>query len=716
MFALRARPYQEAVLDRLATERELHDRHRNLVVAATGSGKTVIAALDYRRLCAAAGRRLRLLFVAHRKEILQQSLHTFCHAMSDGDFGELWADGERPHRKDHVFASIQSLARADLTQLSPEHFDVVIVDEFHHGAATTYTDLLHWLKPTELIGLTATPERADVRSILEWFDGRIASELRLWDAIERGFLVPFQYFAVADGTDLRSVWRAGRYDLAGLSKLYTGDRVRAHLIVERLREHVDDPARMRALGFCVRVDHAVFMADVLNKAGIPSATVTGETPRGERREAVQRLRDGDLACLLTVDVFNEGIDIPEVDTVLFLRPTESATVFLQQLGRGLRRAEGKRCLTVLDFVGQPHESFRYVDRFRALLGRTGRRELKQQVERGFPFLPSGCSLQLDDRSQELVLENVSRGLRLNRRSLAKELRDCGATDLAGFLDAAGLELAELYRAGRTFTELARVAGLRHDRPGPESGVIGRGLGRLIHVDDRARLLGWSRWLDGASLGFEHRLMLLTTLLGREAAEDLDGAERRLRAHGALVEELRQLLAYLSDRLEHRTLPFLHPSRLPFEIHGRYRLNEVMAGFGDVRKGGLYLPREGVHFCKESGCNLLFVTLQKDEDDYSSTTMYADHALGPRRFHWQSQSGTRPTDTKGQRHVEHQALGVTPLLFVREHRKDERGETEPYVFLGPVRLESWSGSRPMDVIWEMETAIPAEVLQVARVVG
>ena len=717
VFTLRARPYQEAVLERLAAERAVHGRHHNLVVAATGTGKTVIAALDYRRLCVAAGRRLRLLFVAHRKEILQQSLHTFCHALSDGSFGELWVDGHRPHRKEHVFASVQSLARADLSGWSPEHFEVVIVDEFHHAAADTYDTLLKRLQPAELLGLTATPERADGKSVLEWFGGRIASELRLWDAIERGFLVPFQYLAVADQTDLRAAWRAGRYDVAALGKLLTGDGMRAHLIVEALRKQVADPTAMRALGFCVRVDHAKFMAAVFEEAGIRCAVVTGTTKSADRRAAVEQLRNGAIACLLTVDVFNEGVDIPEVDTVLFMRPTESATVFLQQLGRGLRRSEGKRCLTVLDFVGQPHEGFRYVDRFRALLGRMGRREIKRQVEMGFPFLPSGCSMELDARSQELILDNISKSLRLTRRSLGKELRESGARSLAEFLDAAGLELVDLYRGGRTYTDLRRIAGMLADAPGPDEGRLGKGLGRLIHVDDRTRLAAWQRWIRGRGSCPERlRLMLLTTLWGRDCAGDLDDAARRLWSHGAVVEELAQLLDVLDERIERQTLPLLHRSRVPLEVHGRYRLNEVMAAFGDVRKGALYLPREGVQFDQDSGCNLLFVTLQKSEDDYSASTMYADYALGPRRFHWQSQSGTRPTDKKGRRHIEHKAQGITPLLFVREHKKDERGETEPYVFLGQVTLESWSGERPMDVIWTLQSPMPADVLQVARVVA
>ena len=716
VFELRPRTFQKQVLERLTAERELHDRHRNLVVSATGTGKTVIAALDYARLCAAAGRRLRLLFVAHRKEILLQSRDVFRHAVSDGSYGELYVDGDRPIDGDHVFASVQSLAPIDLVSWARDHFDVLIIDEFHHATAPTYDRLLQHFRPAELLGLTATPERSDGRSVLDWFDGRIASELRIWDAIERGQLVPFQYFATHDATDLRSAWKRGKYDLGALEGLYTGHHARAHLIVEAIRENVLDATQMRALAFCVGVEHAAFMQRAFERAGIASALVVGTTPGSERREALRRLRDGELACVVTVDVFNEGVDIPEVDTILFLRPTDSATLFLQQLGRGLRVHNSKRCLTVLDFVGHTPDGFRYIDRFRALVGRVGRKELKAQVEAGFPYLPPGCSIQMDRVSQEIISANIASGLKLDRRSLAKELAASGETSLAGFLRQAGLELDELYRGGRTFSDLRRIVGLECPAPGPHEGQLGKGLGRVLHVDDRERISAWRRWLAGGRVDGRYELMLVTTLLGRESAGDLAAAGAVVRAHVALCSELGELLTYLEERIAHMTLPFVHASRLPLRVHGTYRLNEIMASLGDVRKGRLYSPREGVHFDQRSRCNLLFVTVHKDEDDYSPSTMYADYALDERRFHWQSQSGTRPDDKKGRRHVEHEVDGVTPLLFVRMRQKDDRNEREPYRFLGPVRLLGWSGERPMSVEWGLEEAMPAEVLRHARVVG
>ncbi len=383
---LEVRPfhYQQEMLDAIDVERVVHDRHRNLVVAATGTGKTVVAALDYRRLCR-SGHRPSLLFVAHRREILEQSLRTYREVLGDGDFGELHVGGTRPERWQHVFASVQSLTSYGVGNIPRDAFDVVVIDEFHHAEARTYQRILSHLQPTELLGLTATPERADGTDVRRFFDGRTAAELRLWDALGADLLCPFHYFVAADGTDLRSIsWVRGRYDEEQLSNVYTGNDARARIVLHQLRAKVSDVGAMRALGFCVSVSHAEYMAEVFRDAGIPARAVSGDTARAGRNQALADLRSRDVNILFAADLFNEGLDIPDVDTVLFLRPTESATVFLQQLGRGLRRTPDKAVLTVLDFVGHHRKEFRFDQKLRALTGAT-RSGLERQVKEGFPF-------------------------------------------------------------------------------------------------------------------------------------------------------------------------------------------------------------------------------------------------------------------------------------------------------------------------------------------
>jgi len=386
--------HQKEILDKLRVERERHNRFKNLVVSATGTGKTMVAAFDYERWKKNHSES-NLLFVAHREDILDQSLDMFRTVLKDGSFGEKLVGGYEPTEWNHVFASIQTLTSRGPDFLRPDAYDYVIVDEFHHAAARTYTELLNHLDPTVLLGLTATPERADGKSVLDWFDGRIAAEIRLWDALERNLLVPFQYFGVHDNTSLKRIsWTGGRYNTNELEDIYTADHARVSIIVEELQDKVVDVHSMCALGFCVSIDHAEFMAEEFNKRGISSLALTSNSSDEDRNTAKERLTSGELNVIFTVDLFNEGVDIPEADTVLFLRPTESPTVFLQQLGRGLRHSDDKSCLTVLDFIGNAHRNFRYDIRYRALTG-ASRKELKENLQNGFPHLPPGCSIDLD---------------------------------------------------------------------------------------------------------------------------------------------------------------------------------------------------------------------------------------------------------------------------------------------------------------------------------
>ena len=544
--AIRLHPYphQIAVLEALAAERSA-GHARNLVIAATGTGKTVIAALDYKALCGREGGRPSLLFVAHRREILEKSRATYRAALGDGGFGELLTGTDRPLVGRHVFASIQSLHGRRLKELNPDAYDVVVVDEFHHSEADTYTALLNQLQPKVLLGLTATPERTDGRSILGWFGDRIAAESRLWDALDQGLLVPFQYFGVADQTDLSQIdFRAGRYSIAALEQVYTADDHRAAQVLRALTERVRDPSEMRALGFCVSVKHAEFMAAFFNQRGLAAVSVTGETPSGDRSAAVRRLAAGELCALFTVDVFNEGIDIPAVDTVLFLRPTESATLYLQQLGRGLRLHEGKSCLTVLDFIGRANRRFRFDRRFRALLGGGTRAEVREAVEQAFPRLPSGCSIQLEEAAQRAVLDNIKRTLS-NWDALAEDLVE--DWPLSTFLDKADVDLRELYLNGKSFSALRRHRGFID---AVADNAITRALPRLLHVDDLDRLTHWRMWLaeDKPPVAdpSDPRQLMLFAVLGQATRRvgELRDFFAELWSDRVVLGEVRQLLTVL----------------------------------------------------------------------------------------------------------------------------------------------------------------------------
>ena len=506
--------YQQEILDKLEAERTVRGYTRNLVVAATGTGKTVISALDYKRFRKQnPDRPCRLLFVAHREEILKQSLYTFRAVLKDANFGELFVGNYKPENIDNLFMSIQTFNSQSFTEkTSPDFYDYITVDEFHHAAAPTYQKLLSYYQPRILLGLTATPERMDGKNILPYFSNRIAAEIRLPEAIDRKLLCPFQYFGVTDTVDLDALkWSAGGYQKSELEHIYTfsgavADR-RADHVVTALLKYVTDIDEVKGLGFCVTVDHAEFMCRYFNDHNIPSMCLTGQSSDEERAAAKRRLVSGEVRFIFVVDIYNEGVDIPEVNTVLFLRPTESLTVFLQQLGRGLRLSEDKECLTVLDFIDEP-------------------------VELGF---------------------------------------DC-----------------------------------------------------------------------------------------------------------------------------------------PLDLHCTYTRDQLLVALDFMKPSTV---REGVKWLPDKQLDVFFVTLNKADKDYSSTTMYNDYSINESLFHWQSQSTTAENSPTGQRYIHHKERGSKVLLFVREFKADRMtGGAEAYTYLGTANYVKHTGSRPMNITWQLNRPIPAKFLK------
>lgn len=722
-FDITPRPFQQTILERLQVER-LRGHANTLVVAATGTGKTVMAALDYRSLRATLPR-ARLLFVAHRDSILKQSREMFRHVLRDGSFGELWVGGQRPDRWEHVFASVQSLRASDFAAIDPTQFDVVIVDEFHHAAADSYAALLDHLRPAHLLGLTATPERTDGLDILRWFNGRIAVELRLWDALEEGLLAPFHYFGIHDSTDLTAVsWRRGTgYDIAQLTNLYTGSDVWVAKIIEAVNDKIGNPGAMRALGFCVGIDHAHFMADRFNRAGINARVVTSRTTADERQAAMDDLRDGKVQVLFTVDLFNEGVDIPSIDVVLMLRPTESATIFLQQLGRGLRKAPGKDVLTVLDFVGIQNRQFRFDQRFRRLLGRT-RRELEDDIRQDFPFLPAGCRINLDHVARQIVLDNVRTALPSTWRQRIQELRTLGDVPLVDYLHETGLELDDIYKGNRTWTGLRRAAGLATTAPCPGEVALGRGIARLLHVDDLDRigryqqLLAADRPPTSASLdGITRRSceVLLLTLLAPDKGDymSLDQALEELWRHDELRVELLTVLDLLKAQAVHLTEPLNIGRNIPLSVHASYTSNEVLAAVGASNVVSPLTLREGVYWHPGTQTDLFFVTLEKAERDYSPTTRYLDYAISDTLFHWESQAKTTATSDTGQRYINHRQRGTNVVLFIRLAKTDGSGRTMPYFCAGTARYVQHRSERPMQITWHLDRALPGDTFAAYR---
>ena len=722
--------YQQEILDRLEAERTVRGYTRNLVVAATGTGKTVISALDYKRFRKQnPGKPCRLLFVAHREEILRQSLYTFRAVLKDANFGELFVGNYRPETIDYLFLSIQTFNSQDFTaKTALDLYDYIIVDEFHHAAAPTYQKLLSYYQPKILLGLTATPERMDGKSILPYFNYRIAAEIRLPEAIDRKLLCPFQYFGVTDTVDLNTLkWSAGGYDKGEMSALYTFSGAvanrRADLVVSSLLKYVTDIDEVKGLGFCVTVDHAQFMSRYFNDHGIPSIFLTGKSSDEERNSAKDRLVGGDIRFIFVVDIYNEGVDIPEVNTVLFLRPTESLTIFLQQLGRGLRLAEGKECLTVLDFIGQANKRYNFKDKFAALLSNTSR-GVTREIKDGFVSAPKGCYIQLEKKAAKYILDNI-RASYGNTAGLVSRVasftEDSGLElTLANFLEYYHLDPRTIYKFS-TFSRLCARADVMDDFQEPLEEALTKAMGRLAVTDSRR----WIRFLlellprldnvNFAALGeLEQRMlqMFYVTVWGK-AAEDWASDEvldhlYALSDSPVLLGELQELLRYQYEQIDFIDEPVDLGFDCPLDLHCTYTRDQLLVALDFLKPSTV---REGVKWLPEKKLDVFFVTLNKSDKDYSPTTMYNDYSINENLFHWQSQSTTAADSPTGQRYIHHRERGSKVLLFVREFKSDRiNGGAAAYTFLGTANYVKHEGSRPMNITWKLDRPIPAKFLK------
>lgn len=729
IFDITPYPYQQEILDKLDAERKVRGLYRNLVVAATGTGKTVISAFDYKRFCAEhKGQPCRLLFVAHREEILEQSISCFRGVLKDANFGDLFVGGyNKPESIDHLFMSIQTFNSQDwASKTSPDFYDTIIVDEFHHAAAPTYQKLLTYYQPQILLGLTATPERMDGKSVTEYFGDRIAAEIRLPEAIDRKLLCPFQYFGVTDTIDLDDLkWTRGGYDKTELSNIYvlnaeTAKR-RCNSIISALMKYTTDINDVKGLGFCVSVAHAQFMSDYFNESGIPSMFLTGESPDEERSNAKKRLVSGEVRFIFVVDIYNEGVDIPEVNTVLFLRPTESLTIFLQQLGRGLRLANNKECLTVLDFIGQANKKYNFEDKFAVLLDNTTR-SVQREIKDGFVSVPKGCYIQLERKAKEYILDNIrsSFGVRaglVTRLSTFEE--DSGKPlTLSNFLDYYHLDPRSLYIRG-SFSRLCVLAGVYDEFSEPLEDVLTKAFPRICAIDSRRwiafllNLLDDLDAVDFAKLPAAEAAMLrmFYCTVWQDSAEDLSSNEvwdnlYALSDSPVMLAELKDLLRYNLSRIDFIDEPVDMGFDCPLDLHCTYTRDQLFLALGFMKPTTV---REGVKWLPDRQCDVFMITLNKSDKEYSPTTMYNDYSINDWMFHWQSQSTTSADSPTGQRYIHHKERGTKVLLFVREFKTDLAGAA-PYTFLGLADYMQHDGSRPMNITYKLHRAIPAKYLR------
>lgn len=706
---------------------------RAAVIAATGVGKTLLAAFDAGALARELGRapdQLSVLFVAHREELLQQACAAYQRVHPSATTG-LLVSGQRPGHAGAVFATVQSLLNHP--ELLDRHYHQVVVDEFHRAAAASYRAVIGRLRFDFLLGLTATPERADGHDVLALCDYNVAYEVRLPEAVNQGWLLPFHYFGIADNVDYAPVpWRSGGFDPEALENALLLES-RTDLILRHALEKGYDGRRRATVGFCAGVRHARYMAQTLGNRGFRAEAITGAVPPAERQRLYDDFADPGhpLEWLFVADVMNEGIDLPAINALLFLRPTQSPGLFLQQLGRGLRHHPGTDVLTVLDFVGHHKNALIPLQ----ALGQAALRLVGHRPHLPLQFNPpQDCAVVLEDQTEAILLK-VQRELPATGgkiahaaayRLLREELGHPPA--LMDFWNRPGMpEFRELRRTFGSWVECRAAMGDADDwEREVAQDPLARALLRAAETNLQLQRVGayalvWAmaffpddppRGVDAfferfpqwqpeqdVDLARAHKTLGKKPVWGPLLRDGtLDPALRaRLRTDPRLAQEVERRLEYLlaCDHMERHGGVLRTPGALT-RYHG-YRRSEIVNHLGVQ-----YDPARHNTGVVQVGSDIALLT-QLDTRDARAGHQYQNRFLEDRRlFSWESQNRMVPGRGAGQAIAEHRRLGHTLHLFVQP------GGAGLYFYLGPVGAEDIQGSAPFTAILRLPERLPATV--------
>ena len=741
---------QKSAMEELALLRETGSQ-RALAVAATGTGKTFMAAFDVQQV-----KPKKMLFLVHREMILEKAMESFAKVVNvpKNKMGIL-SGNQKSYDADYLFATIQTMNR-EFYSYQPDEFDYIVVDEAHHATSPSYKKVLDHFKPKFLLGMTATPERSDDGNVFDLFDNNLAIDIRLRQALEENLLVPFHYYGITDetGVDL-SEDKLTPDQIA--EKLNVSSRV--DFIIDKMNFYGHDGPKRKALGFCITKKHAEFMAAEFNRRGIPSTFLTGDHSEAERQRQIKLLESETdaLNVIFTVDIFNEGVDIPSVNTVLMLRPTESAIVFTQQLGRGLRKAEQKEFLTVLDFIGNYSKSFLIAI---ALYGSRSvtKKEITHAVRKGFRNIPGPTNIRMDEIAKEQILEQLERE---NFYALKYLIEDYQAfkSALAGkipyrlqdYLTLEGapdpvLFFSKSVSSNRSDNYVAFLQKVEKTNP-------------LIQklVTNQSFMTVYTKLLSYLPLKRPHELAILElgfsqkTFTLEEAVEQVnrhvDGDQKDTTLHALetfnlnyadkkeilgikILEEIADNLyafneEFMQSLVDEETGPFISDAihyglmryknefghrdlGYPFlDLYSEYSQREVgmMANYRNTHSSfrGSTLQNElgGAHY-------FLFIDLHKDEDIEESIN-YKDKFVNQKQFQWESPNSTKVDSDRGRDLAQNKVNGKTIHLFVRKY-KTVNNVTQRYTYIGRADAISYRNEKPIEIQYQLENKMPIDLYQ------
>lgn len=724
-------------LDRLRN----HGEDKALVIAATGTGKTYMSAFDVKQC-----NPKRLLFLVHREEILKKAKETFEKLLKDKSIQTgLFTGNSKEKEAPYLFATIQTMHK-HLESFDKDYFDYIIIDEAHHAASNTYLNVLNHFTPKFTLGMTATPERSDNNNIFDLFDNNVALEVRLHEALDEELIIPFHYFGVTDieGVDLSDV------DIDNIAELTKRLKVneRVDFIIDKMNFYGNDGEYRKCLGFCVSIEHANYMAEEFNKRGIKSVALSGDDSVDKRDEYIKKLEDDndDLEVVFTVDIFNEGVDIPAINTVLMLRPTNSPIIFIQQLGRGLRKHDSKEFLTVLDFIGNHSKTFLIVI---ALNGSRyyDKDSLKVAVATNFANVPGCTHIQIDEIAKDQILEQIDNENFRSMKYLKEEYNEFktmnngrvpyllldyikfeGAPDPIKFIDnkktylgfVANVEkdneLKKLLSDEKFESALKELSSKLPLKRVYEFAILKYLLKHDSITKDKAKsaILKYIKSVDDDSVlhSFEYlnqdyydsvqikgKLKLVDYIdevlyISDEFKNILDNVDYR-----KYIEDVINygIFRYEKEfKEEYYSVPF-------FKLYEQYSMVDA-AYLSNYRK--IHSSFRGSGLLVKGNDYFLFIDLHKEEG-IDERINYKDKFMSEEYFQWQSPNATKQDSDRGKNIIFNKDRGINLHLFVRKYRELD-GKSEPYIYIGKGDTVEYEGEKPITVKIKLEHEVPASI--------
>ena len=775
---------QKRVLQKLR-ETRINENKKGLVISATGTGKTYLAAMDIKQFFEIYSNtenklfekpkisNIKFLFIAHREELLENAMNVFSRILTidKNEFGKIYG-GLKETNKSMVFASIQSL-RNCYNEFKHNFFDYIIVDEFHHSMSDSYLKTLSYFQSKFLLGLTATPKRMDGKDILSLCDYNIVDEIGIKEALEEDLIVPFHYFGVNDYTiNYDNIpYKNGKYnEKILLENLLLNTRT--DYIVEKINKFGFDGDELSAVAFCQNIDHAFFMKEEFSKKGYKSAVITANTSSNERSEILEKFKNKKIEILCVVDILNEGIDIPTINLLLFLRPTMSSTIFIQQIGRGLRKAKNKDFVTIIDFIGNHKKDYLLINYFSSEVDNkdtlfTKKEKIINEIKNQFSNIPKSCYAELDRICQNRIIEKIEK-INFSSKNILKEMYLDYKAEI-GKSENEILKVSDFDTNIELFQELSLKLGSFYNAQLQfENSEIKQNKIFLLNSEETEFLA----YLEKKLTIVEPFTYLIVKYLINNDFINLEIIVDEYKNYFNIKDDFQKeyvINRIFTELVEDKILEKNSKNRL-FKISKKYnkifenkrenndeinlklidldnsqntnynfknRLEDLLyLGLSEFKKNNnLSIFNENIliPYKKYKRIELqilldskvpkgswragyantdkdicLFATIDKTHI-LQENLKYDNSLFADDIIQWISQPKTAHTSSVGKMFINHKNLGYNVHIFIRKFAFMDGNKTNPFIYLGKADYYKSSGDKPMRILWKLEEKIPQELI-------